>query len=162
MTHADVKSLNEFLGRVDAREMARENRALRARLGEMIDLADGWYYGPLFETRGAFGHEEPVELRRAKATLAGDFRKVSWIKASVRQAVSIRSRLRKTKSRVVHMVLGVWILFAAILAAKLGHGTGWWAPEDTLDVMLGAFGGWAAGGMSMWERLYSRRLGISV
>lgn len=162
MTHAAVQSLREFARRAEYAELVRENRHLRMRLGDLIGLADGWYYGPLFETRAVYSFEEPCELARARGTLGGDLRKVPWIKFSVAQSMQLKRLTRKTRSRVIHAIFGVWILGLGIIAANVGTATGWWAPDHTFTAMLAAFGGWMAGGRSMWSRLHFRRFGINL
>lgn len=159
MSHALVKNIREIRHLSTYKEVARENRHLRARLSDMVDLCDSWYYGPLWPLYARFNISEPLTLRRAKGALAGDFRRVFWAKHAAIASVTINRRLRKTPMKIRHLAAGLWVFLLGWLAMVFGHATGWWAPDDTFGIILAAFGGFMAGGASMWERVVSRHFG---
>ena len=162
MTDSTIKTIREIRGRTDYKQVALENRLLRSILGDLIELTENWYYGPLFNNCQVYGDSEPLPMLRAKAFLCGDRRRAAWVKAGVLATMEIKRWLRAAPHKLIHAVTGVWIFAVGILATKLGQDTGWWEPAATVPVMLAAFGGYMAGGAVMFGRMVYRRFGTKI
>jgi hypothetical protein len=160
MTLSFTKTVSEAFGKSDYKQMALENRHLRARLSDLISMSQDWLYGPLFDTLEMHDFQEPIELRRAKGTLAGDMRKKHWIKAWVQQQWRLKQRLRKTPAKIRLAMSGAWILSMGFFALALGSYTGWFEADKPWYIMIAAYGGYMAGGKNMWAILQFRRYGI--
>lgn len=157
-----TNTLREITRQADYKDVARENRRLRAALGNLIDLCDDWYYGPLFETACLYDGQEPTKLRRAKGVLAGDLRRSVWVKRWVAETIRLRKRARKTPNKIVHGISGLWILALGLASIGVGHGTGWWEPDQGIGAAVAGFGGYMVGGAAMYARVYFRARGIRL
>ena len=158
----DVKTIRELMGQVSPTELAKENRRLRFLLGDLINVCDDWYYGPLSHTQGLYELGEPVPLLRARAFLCGDMRRVYWIKRAALSHMALKRRLRKMPAKLIHVLTGLWIFALGFLAIGIGQLNEWWEPENGLAATVAAFGGYMSGGMMMWARMHFRQNGIRL